>query len=103
MIADARRQGGGVNVERPTGRTTLTPVPAGADSVVEPLSWGSQRGDHQAHTKWAGRPEVRLPGISSRRQGRMVVFGHSHGGLTHFLDHAPSEGVMPLLELAPLL
>jgi hypothetical protein len=33
----------------------------------------------------------------------MVVFGHSYSGLTHLPDHAPVGGVMPLLELAPLL
>ena len=31
---------------------------------------------------------------------RMVVFGHSHSGLTHLPDHAPRGGVMPIPELA---
>jgi hypothetical protein len=30
----------------------------------------------------------------------MVVSGHSHSGLNHFLDRATSVGVMPLRELA---
>ena len=71
-------------------------------SVVEP---SDLEGHSVAITRptRSGRAGRRLPGISSRRRRRMVVFGHSHGGLTHLPDHAPSGGVMPLLELAPLL
>ncbi len=51
-------------------------------------------------SKWAGRPDSRLPGISSRNNWRMVVFGHSPSGLNHLLDHATVVGVLPIGERA---
>jgi hypothetical protein len=40
-------------------------------------------------TKWAGRPGKPAAGHLFAPRRRMVVFGHSHSGLTHLPDHAP--------------
>jgi hypothetical protein len=83
----------------------LTPTTSGAHSDWEPCPTGSaseegsQRGDHHPIEVGgqAGVPAVRH--LFAQRW-RMVVFGHSHSGLNHLLDHATGVGVMPILERA---